>query len=348
MGRFSRWMFLLALLAPSALGAGKITLRVGYLPTLDHFILPVSHATDNARFEHLDVRPKLFQSWEAIVGALRAEKLDAAFLLAPLTLELYHQGEPLRVVLLAHRDGTVITVGNNSGIHSGYWLRGKTIAVPARQSIQTLLLNQFLLDAGLRLNEVHLRVVDPPNMTRALAIDAIDAFIVAEPYHQLARQQHLGKALAKSQEILPGMIDSLVVVRQRMLDRHRPVLQTWVDSLRRAGAWIARDQAANQGQTAAHLGAPYYPHDMDTLAQGLQNLSFEDLIPREADFTALIAMARDTNVLPAVKIEGLVDYGLTESDQAKSPEEPAEPESLPQNPFNETIPLPPDTPPSLQ
>jgi len=322
---------------------GKISLRVGYLPILDHLILPVAHALDNAHYAQLDVQPKLFSAWEEVVGALRAGKIDAAFLLAPLAIDLFQNGEPIRVVLLAHRNGAAITVQPDLQIHSAYSLRDKIVAIPAEKSTHAALLHAYLSSAGLGLHDVTTKVIAPSNMLRALQEQRIDAFIVAEPFNAKAKQNRTGKILLMSHEILPHHIDCIVVVRQRVINSKREVLQIWIDSLIRAGKWIEQDKTAGS-QTTAHLVASYFPHPESLLIHALQfapeHIVYSDLVPIEEDLASLLRLTNEANILPLKSIRGLIEPTFT---HVPAPPESQAPTAVPlEAPFS-TILHKPDT-----
>ena len=66
----------------------KPTLKIGYMPITDHLILGISHEHDNLRFEHLNLQPTKFHSWQDLCNALENKKLDGAFILTPLSFKL--------------------------------------------------------------------------------------------------------------------------------------------------------------------------------------------------------------------------------------------------------------------
>ena len=113
--------FMVGLLCVFAYSSGlfaKEELRVGYLPILDHLPLFVSHSRDNDKYELIDVKPRKFKSWGRITGAFNNGSIDAAFILSPLAMDMYNKKKNLKVVLLAHRDGSAITVKVGSYIKS--------------------------------------------------------------------------------------------------------------------------------------------------------------------------------------------------------------------------------------
>ncbi len=310
------WRILLCLLLcwPALLAAEeeKISLRVGYLPILDHLPLLVSHARENTEFFRINITPRLFKSWGAMVGALRADVIDAAFILSPLAMDLFNHGEPLRGVLLAHRNGSAITVKKGLGIHSAADLKGKTIAIPALRATHTALLDHYLRSAGLSLEQISPRVIAPPLMLTAMQHQHIDAFIVAEPFGVRARQTGIGETLVLTKDILPNHVECIVVVKQAMLQQFPEAIEQWIGSLVRAGKFIDRDKAENGAREVARLTSKrYLPHDRETIMAGLQypvdKIYFSDLNPAAGDFQAIVEISRRAGILQETDLDAFID-----------------------------------------
>ena len=85
-------------------------LDVGFLPVTCHLTCPVTDfatktTTTGTRFDS-----QRFTEFPTVVEALKARKLDATFLLAPLAMVLREQGVPIKIVYLGHRDGSTVIV----------------------------------------------------------------------------------------------------------------------------------------------------------------------------------------------------------------------------------------------
>ena len=103
-------------------------LTVGYLPVTCHLTCPVTAfatrtTTTSTRFDS-----QRFSEFPTVVEALKARRIDATFLLAPLAMVLREQGVPIHIVYLGHRDGSTVIVPKNSTAKSLRDLRGKTFA----------------------------------------------------------------------------------------------------------------------------------------------------------------------------------------------------------------------------
>lgn len=299
----------------------RTTIRVGYLPILDHLTLLVSHAQDNDNFQEVDIKPKLFKSWREMVGALKAGVIDAAFILSPLAMDLFNQGVDVRTILLAHRDGSAITVKKRADIYSAADLKGKSIAIPSRKATHTALLNKYLMSGGLTLKDVNTKVISPPNMIKAMKLGKIDAFIVAEPFGAKARFLGVGDILVLTKDIIDNHVECIVIVNNKLIKENKPAIQEWVNSMIRAGKWIDKDKLENNSKQVAKITAKkYFPHSKYAVIRGLQNpynrISFSDLNPKLADFQAIVDISVEAKIIDKVNLEAFID----DSFYQKSPE----------------------------
>lgn len=291
----------------------KTTLKVGYLPVLDHLTLLVSHAQDNNAFKQVEIQPKLFKSWAEMVGALKVGAIDAAFIISPLAMDLFNHGLDIKTILLAHRDGSAITVKKDSPIQSAADLKGKLIAIPDQKATHTALLNHYLMTAGLSLKEVIAKVIAPPNMLNAMKLGKIDAFIVAEPFGAKAQDEGIGRILVLTKDIINNHVECIVVIKKQLLNDNSAAIQEWVDSLIRAGQWIEQDKLNNHAQQVAQLTAQkqYLPHSQETIILGLQNpperISYSDLNPKLEDFQKIVDISKEANILDPVNLKAFID-----------------------------------------
>ncbi len=298
------------LLGFPAIAQNKKTLKIGYIPILDHLTLAISHHQDNGAYKRVRIEPRLFKSWNSVAGALRAGVIDGAFLLSNFAMDLFNKGEPLRTILVGHRHGSGITVRKESNIQNAKDLVGKTIAIPAPISTHTALLDAYLRGAGSSLSEVKTRVIAPPHMVTAMQRGGIDAFIVAEPFCAKAEQEKVGRTLVFSKEIAAGHICCIVVVRETLLNSDREALQEWVNSLVRAGERIDREKGGAGAEKIVKRASHYMPHNERVLLGGLQNpvdrVIYGDLAPRKADFQQIVDLSRQAGLLQPVDLDRFI------------------------------------------
>jgi NitT/TauT family transport system substrate-binding protein len=307
----TRILLCLGLCISNNAGAKEI-LRVGYLPLMDHLLLPVSHGLNNEQYQHLIVQPRLFKKWSELIGALNADKLDAAFILAPSAMALFHKNQDIKVVLLAHRNGSSIVVTKTSTIQDVTDLKGKNIGIPGRKATHVALLNTYLKEARLSLKDVTLKPIEPSNMQIAMTLGFIDAFIVAEPFGSKAVQQHVGHLLILSRNILPEHIDCIVVIKKTFLNQYPQAVEEWVNSLIQASQWIEKDRLDSKGQAIANLvsNGKYYPHNKELILNALfepEKISFINLKPKETDFEIILAISKEAGILNDIDLTNFID-----------------------------------------
>ncbi len=293
----------------------KTELKVGYIPILDHITLAVSHKNDNNNYKNVNVTPRLFKSWTSVAGALKAKQIDAAYLLSNYAMDLFNNNLPIKSILVGHRNGSGITVGNNSKIESPQDLKGKKIAIPAMVSTHTALLDKYLSNVGLSLKDVETMVVPPPRMIQAMKHGVIDAFIVAEPFCAKAESTNVGRIMVFSKEILAKHICCVVVARKDVLKNNPEGIREWVRSLKKSGKFIEEDKANNGGQKVAQIVAGYTPHKPKDILNAMQNphdrILYEDLHPRISDYQSIINISKRAGILGDVNLNEFIDSSFS-------------------------------------
>jgi NitT/TauT family transport system substrate-binding protein len=297
----------------SNVSIAKETLRVGYMPIMDHLILPISHALDNQQYQQVEIKPRLFKKWAELIGALNANKIDAAFILAPVAMDLFQKNPDIKAVLLAHRNGSSITINKVSEIQDVVDLKGKNIGIPGKKSTHVALLNTYLKRGHLSLKDVTLKSIAPPNMQQAMELGFIDAFIVAEPFGSKAVKQNIGKLLVLSKQLLPEHIDCIVVVKEAFLNQHPQAMQEWLSSLIQASQWIENDRLTTQSHSIANLVSDglYYPHSKDLIINALSEptdkISFMNLKPEPIDFDITLNISKEAGILQDIDLTDFID-----------------------------------------
>jgi NitT/TauT family transport system substrate-binding protein len=264
-------------------GGNKVTLKIGYLPITDHLLMI---AAEREPFTTVAIEPVKFSSWPEIAEALKAGAIDGGFLLTPIGLTLRKKGVPIQVVLLGHRNGSVITVKNEAGIDRIEDLKGRTIAIPSPFSTHNILLRKVLTEH--RIDPASdLKIIDmaPPEMVNALATGRIDGYIVAEPFGAQAEAQKVGKILTLSKDIWPDHICCVLNVQEKVIADHPEAVQELVSGMVRTAAYIAANPAAAAKGSKKIIGQkPVIVETVLTTPRG--RLTFQDLVPREAEFAA--------------------------------------------------------------
>jgi NitT/TauT family transport system substrate-binding protein len=261
--------------------AEKVRIRLGHLPITDHLTVI---AASRARFEKLTLETVKFASWPELAEALKSGSLEMAFALTPMSLTLRQKGAPIKIILLGHRNGSVLLAAND--ISRVADLRGKTIAIPSRFSTHNLLLRRLLSREGIDADrDVTLIEMAPPEMVQALAGGGIAAFIVAEPFGAQGELRKIGKVLALSKDIWPNHVCCALNAREDLIAAHPEAVQELVSALVSAGHF-----ATEHPQEAAQLSKPFLGQDPAVIVRAMivppGRVTYDNLVPTLADLTA--------------------------------------------------------------
>lgn len=286
----------------------KPTLRIGYLP-ITHSMLPVvAHA--QGKFTKANVEMVKFSSWTELAEALKAGKIDGGgSILNTLAIKLVEQDVPLKSVLMAVRDGSVLIVKND--IKDAKELKNKTIAIPSKFSPHYILLHRYLADNGLEIGkDVKTIELAPPDMVSALAGGSIDGYIVAEPFGAKAEDLKVGRVLVLSKDIeIPGSTSNecVIAIRSEFIEKYPDAVQDFVDQLILAGIYVHKNP-----QEAANLTVPYYGQKPEVIVRAINDPAgrtvYLDLYPRENEYEAFQKYMLDLGLIQkGINITEFVD-----------------------------------------
>jgi NitT/TauT family transport system substrate-binding protein len=289
----------------------KRKITVGYLPATCQLTCPVtdyiSKFSDNGEL----FLPRLFQGFPEIKEALIANKIQAAFIVAPLAIALRAQGVPIKVVYLGHRYGSAVVVRKGGPIKTVADLKGRTIAIPSRFSDERLLLFRAMKVWGMNAKDVKMVEMAPPDVSGALAAGAIDGFSMGEPFPSQAEIGGFGSVLFQAREYWPDYMSCILVVRQDLIDTRPDVVQVLVDGIARSGLWL--DQGKPYREDAADFVGRFYFNQKPALlrwalTKPMDRVMYAPLAPRKPDFDLVRDLMIETGVLDKkIEFEDYVD-----------------------------------------
>ena len=115
--------------------SNKPTLKVGHIRITDHLVLGVTKDKVDRGEESLqysNLKTECFVGLNPLAKALSDGKVDAAFILAPLAMELFHAGTKMKLVSFGHRAGSVIIKNNRAEIETITDFKDKTVSIRRR------------------------------------------------------------------------------------------------------------------------------------------------------------------------------------------------------------------------
>jgi len=248
-----------------------------------------------------------FTEFPTVVEALKANKIQATFLLAPLAMVLREQGVPVHIVYLGHRDGSTVIVAKSSPAKSIRDLKGKTFARPSKFSNQYLVITKLMEDEGMQPGDINFVDLPPPDMPSALAAGAIDAYFVGEPHAAKAQLDGTGRVLYYAKDIWPHFVSCVLVVRDELIAEHPEIVRDLVRGIAESGEW-----AEHHRLDAAKVAAPYFRQDKKllefVLTQPPDRVSYVMLTPTDDDLQQIMKYAIKAGILHGeIPLADLVD-----------------------------------------
>jgi NitT/TauT family transport system substrate-binding protein len=285
--------------------------RMGYMPVVTNLAAPLlDSACDpgrKVRYEALK-----FSSFAEMGEALRNRHIQAAFIIAPLSVVLHQQGAGIKVVYIGNRHESTLVCRKDLQAKTFRDLARKTIAVPMRFSghnIATRLLAEQFGFQGADLNIVEM---NPPDMPAALASGALDAYFVGEPFAAKTALAKESNVLLYVEQVWPGFICNLMIVSDELIRNDRDVVQELVHAAARSGMWAKKNTKA-----ASEIASKYWNQPVELVEYAMDTppgrIVFDQFIPKKEEMQNLADLMVKFKLLESNDTTGLVDDSFARS-----------------------------------
>ncbi len=234
--------------------SGKVKLRIAHIQITDHLILGVL----NYMIEKGMIKPRHFEldiqcmlGWNPVAQSIERGQVDAACILAPIAMDLYSVNAPIRMILLAHKSGSIFVRSRYGEYTQPYqeFFRNKTFYIPHKMSTHHMLAHLFFskigLQAGMNVtgehNDVNFEVVSPIKMPQFLRGNRnACGFMVAEPLGTKAIASGIAELQFLSGELWEQHPCCVVAMRQDFIDAHEEAVFELTEMLVQAGEFIEK------------------------------------------------------------------------------------------------------------
>lgn len=242
-----------------------------------------------------------FSGWPELKEAMMSGKVKAAYLLAPMAMDLADNGVPVKIVALGHRSGAVIMTGSKSKARNLGDLRGKRIAIPSRFAVDNIFVHRLMKKYGMTDSDVTLVEMAPPDMPAALYAGAVDAYATGEPFGAIAQRKGYARVLHMTRDEWPEYICCVLTVRQELIDHERPTVQRLVNNVLASGAWLESDTAHRHLAADLASKSEFFNQDSALIRFVMDNpkdrVTYGDLRLVKAEFDELMGLAFDAKIL---------------------------------------------------
>ena len=251
----------------------KSTLRLGFVPLLDAAPLVVAKERGFFRRHGLDVTLSRERSWAEVRDELEAGRLDAAQMLAPMTLAATlgagARAVPMVTALSLGLNGNAITVSTDlhRRMRQADPQATRQAPVPAR-ALQAVIeeerrrgrpplvfavvypfsahnyeLRYWLATGGIDPDrDLEIRIVPPSAMVAALADGTIDGYCVGEPWGAHAVHLGCGHTIVRTYDVWNNAPEKVLGVTRDWADRHPHTHRALVRAIVDAARWIDRPE----------------------------------------------------------------------------------------------------------
>jgi NitT/TauT family transport system substrate-binding protein len=275
---------------------GRQTLTVAFIPVTCHLTCPVTDYASKTSTTGTEFDAMRFGEFPSIVEALKTKKLLAGFMTVPLAMKMREQGAPVRICCLGHRDGSQLTIRKEDPAKSLRDMIGKTIAIPSPFSNENFFMYKMMGDEGIEPDRIKFVVLPPADMPAALSANAIDGFIVAEPYPGKAEMDGYGRVLYYAKDVWPNYISCCLVVHTDLIRDKPEVVRDLVRGIVASGEWAQKNRPS-----AAQLVAPYFGQNEKlmnyVLTQPPDRVTFVNLKPTDVEIQKIMDMGIDLGFL---------------------------------------------------
>ncbi len=278
--------------------------RMGYMPVVTNMAAPL---LDYASIDGEGMRFKAikYTSFAEMAESLRNNHIDAAFMIAPLSIVLRQQGADVKLVYIGNRHESTLVTRKDLNITEFPQLAGKTIAVPMRFSGHNLsaleLVKKYQLTGDINIVEMN-----PPDMASALAAGELDAYYVGEPFAAKTLRSGDANLLFRVEDVWPNFICNLVLVNNSEIESNPELMQQFVSAAARTGVWVQQNR-----EEAAEIAASYWNQELDLVKYALNTpedrIIFDQYTPKQAEIQEIADLMVENGLITDNSIEGLID-----------------------------------------
>ena len=277
---------------------------MGYMPVITNLASPLlDYATrdgDGVRFRALK-----FSSFAEMAEALRNHQIQAAFMIAPLSIVLRQQGEDVKIIYIGNRHESTLVSAKDRNLKGLNDLSGKTIAVPMRYSGHNLSILKLMEERGLA-GKINIVEMNPPDMASALASGALDAYYVGEPFAAQTLRSGDASLIHYVEDVWKYFICNLVLVRQDFIENDPEIVQMLVQGAARSGIW-----ARENPYTAARIVSEYWNQPFDLVAYALttpeKRIVYDRFIPKREEMQHMADLMMRFKLIEHNEISGLIE-----------------------------------------
>ena len=283
----------------------RTVLKMGYMPVITNLAAPILDAASSITDVGIRFKAIKFASFAEMAEALRNREIDAAFIIAPLSIVLHQQGADVRVVYIGNRHESTLVV---------------------RKELAALIPDRFNRTNDCRADALFGAQHRPTANGRRSRNRAGNQYCGDEStgyglgprfrrIRRLFRRRALAAQTLKSgtsellfyvEEVWPEFICNLLLVKKSYIDDYPDRVQSLVEGAARSGFWAKLNTTR-----AAQIASEYWGQPVELVRYALttpQNrIVYDRFLPREEELGKLAQMMLHFGLSEDDNVEGLVE-----------------------------------------
>lgn len=181
--------------------------------------LVVANKTRTFDAHGLKTNVVLYNDDRELITAISNGSIDVAYMDIVHVISYVDKGAHVKIISAAQNGGSGLVVSNKSGISSVHDLVGKNVATPSENSIQYLLLENYLNENGISINDVNVSSESCSYMNESIKKGKIDAAITYEPYVDI-NMINGSKLLLNSDTLMPDHPNIVMIASDEFISNH--------------------------------------------------------------------------------------------------------------------------------
>ena len=310
---------------PKVSSEGKVNLKLAHIQITDHLALGMlKHRIETGAEKpaNFSLETRCLGSWNPVQGALESGEVDGAFILAPAAMDLFSYDVPLKLVLFAHRNGSICVRNRQGKYIKPYqqFFKHKTFYIPHKMSIHNMLAHMYFTQMGLRPGVAGKEAVNvlfdvaPPVAMPEFLRDNPEAcgFLVAEPIGSRAIVAGVAEKQFLSSEIWENHPCCVVVFRNEIIQQYPEAIQEFTEMVVRAGRAI-KENIEQAAQVAVKFLDPegkvgLSPDLLQKVLSDPEGIIYDDLFPVKDDLATIQDyMVNKMEIGRAIDLDAFID-----------------------------------------
>ncbi|MEH0421103.1 ABC transporter substrate-binding protein [Streptomyces sp. B21-083] len=236
-------------------GKGSLTLNVGDQKGGSEAVLRAAGELKNLNYK---IKWSTFTSGPPLLEAVNAKAVDIGSVGNTPPVFAAGAGSHITVVgaLRGGSQGEAILVPKNSKLKKAADLKGKSVAVAQGSSAHYQLIAS-LKQAGLTLDDIKVKYLQPADALAAYTSGSVDAWAVWDPYTSQILMGGQGRVLADGEGVVNGLNFQVAAPSALGDSRKAAAIKDFVERLRRAQDWVYAHPDAWARVWAKDTGLPY-------------------------------------------------------------------------------------------